>query len=69
MSDTDAAAAPGQHDGPNMNIDAQYLKDLSFENPGVPDSLRADQPPPDISVSVDVGARQVGEQQFEVELS
>ena len=33
---------------------AQYLKDLSFENPRAPKSLMAGQPAPDVSVHIDV---------------
>jgi preprotein translocase subunit SecB len=73
MSDTDNAADTGAADAANespvLNIDAQYLKDLSFENPGAPASLVASTEAPNINVSVDVGAKQIGEAQFEVEIS
>jgi len=64
-ADADAAAS----ESPVLNIDAQYLKDLSFENPGAPASLVASSEAPSINVSVDVGAKQTGETQFEVEIS
>jgi len=49
-------------------INAQYVKDLSFENPNAPQSLLPGQPPPEVSIGVDVGSKQVGENLFEVVL-
>ena len=46
---------------------AQYVKDLSFENPGAPNSLRQTQQP-QISVSVNVSANPITESEAEVEL-
>jgi len=40
---------------------AQYVKDLSFENPGSPDTLRPGQPAPGIDLAIDVKARAMGE--------
>ncbi len=73
MSDTDndAGAAAGDAaagENPTLNIEAQYLKDLSFENPEAPNSLASGAETPTINVSVDVGAQQIGEHQYEVEL-
>ena len=31
--------------GPQMRVLVQYVRDLSFENPRAPDSLRIDGPP------------------------
>jgi len=53
---------------PSMAIMAQYLKDLSFENPHAPASFQADEGPK-IDVNVDVQARQINPDQYEVELS
>jgi preprotein translocase subunit SecB len=35
-------------------VHAQYVKDLSFENPGAPDTLRTQGPAPEMSVEVNV---------------
>ena len=77
MSDTSAAdangAANGAGDGaqpqaPQIRILGQYIKDLSFENPNAPRSLiQGEQPKLDINVNV--GAQQVGDDQFEVILT
>src|SRR5438067_13927538 len=53
---------------PSMRILAQYLKDLSFENPNAPQSLAGQQPQPDINISVNVNARNLAPNDFEVEI-
>jgi preprotein translocase subunit SecB len=53
---------------PGINVIAQYIKDLSFENPGAPATLRPRGASPNISVSVGVQPRPVGEHEVEVEL-
>jgi len=67
---TDAPATPQGGDQirpPAIRVAGQYVKDLSFENPGAPDSLRgAGQP--NIDLSVDVQARALAEDMYEVEL-
>jgi preprotein translocase subunit SecB len=59
---SDAPAAPG------IRILAQYIRDLSFENPRAPESLRAttSQPQIELGVELNAGARDGG--LFEVEL-
>ncbi len=58
--------APGSQ--PSLKILGQYLKDLSFENPNAPGSLAPQQSQPDINISVNVNARNLGPNDFEVEL-
>lgn len=73
MTDTSAgngdtgSANGGEEQAPQININAQYVKDLSFENPGAPHSLTSSDAP-QIEVNVDVGAQSVGENQYEVQL-
>ncbi len=55
-------------DAPHVQVHAQYVKDLSFENPEAPQSLSNQSGQPSIEVSVDVGARGLTASQFEVEL-
>lgn len=59
---TDAASPP------QINALAQYIKDLSFENPNAPQSLGPQEKAPNISINVNVGARQLAETDYEVEL-
>ena len=53
--------------GPQFMVLAQYIKDLSFENPNAPRSLNpAEQP--QISVSINVNSTGMGDTDTEVEL-
>lgn len=53
---------------PGISVIAQYVKDLSFENPGAPATLRPQGASPNISVSVGVQPRPVADNDIEVEL-
>ncbi len=53
---------------PGIKILGQYLKDFSFENPNAPASLAPQQNQPDINIAVNVNARNLGPNDFEVEL-
>ncbi|MEO6608552.1 MAG: protein-export chaperone SecB [Aestuariivirga sp.] len=57
---------PGQQ--PSFKILGQYLKDFSFENPNAPLSLGQQSKQPDINIAVNVNARNLGPNDFEVEL-
>ena len=50
---------------PNLQVVGQYIKDLSFENPGAPSGLTQQ---PQIELGVDLQARRGDEVHFEVEL-
>ena len=62
----EAGAANGA--APSMRVLAQYLKDLSFENPNAPNSLLNEGMQPQIDVSVNVNAKTVSPTDYEVEL-
>ncbi len=62
-------APVGEEVAPSLNALAQYIKDLSFENPNAPRSLAPQANPPQISISVNVNAKQLSETDFEVELT
>ena len=62
---TDAAQQGPQ--GPGFRIVAQYVKDLSFENPKAPDSLRVDGKPA-IDMGVEMNAQGRPDGLFEVDL-
>lgn len=53
---------------PGIHVLGQYIKDLSFENPGAPETLRASDQPPKLDVNVNVNARPRSETEFEIEL-
>lgn len=74
MADKDngagAAAAAGVGEAePNrsLTVNAQYIKDLSFENPRAPSSLMQPQTP-ELQVNVDVRAGALGGDRYEVVL-
>ncbi len=54
---------------PQISIAAQYVKDISFESPDAPNSLRPSEAKPNINVAVDVMANPLGGDGYEVELS
>lgn len=53
---------------PGIRILAQFIRDLSFENPRAPESLRAAQNQPQIELGVEMSARGRPDQLFEVDL-
>ena len=85
MSDTNGSKDPkqenpanGDDEGieaseaqPHLQVLAQYVKDLSFENPRVPDQLPHTFGAPEINISVNVNARPLDETatEFEIELT
>ncbi len=56
---------PNQPQVPNLQVMAQYIKDLSFENPGVAVELTQR---PQIELAVDLNAKRLDTEMFEVEL-
>jgi preprotein translocase subunit SecB len=59
---------PTQQTSAQISIAAQYVKDISFESPNAPHSLRPSDKKPNINVSVDVKADTLGKDTFEIEL-
>jgi preprotein translocase subunit SecB len=55
--------------GRQIVVHAQYIKDLSFENPNAPDILIDPPQQPDVQIGVNVGARGLNSEQYEVILS
>ena len=53
---------------PSLNVLAQYVKDLSFENPNAPRSLMQQAQGPNIQIQVNVNAKGLSESDVEVEL-
>ena len=56
------------NNAPQLNVLIQFIKDLSFENPNAPNSLAPQEKSPNISIQVNVNARQLGETDYEVSL-
>ncbi len=69
-SSTAASGAETEQTPPPLLVNAQYVKDLSFENPRAPASLSDGQRPnPNVNVAIDVNARRMQEKRYEVVLS
>jgi preprotein translocase subunit SecB len=60
---------PGTDAPPQLNVLAQYTKDLSFENPNAPASLGPQATPPQINIQINVGANNLNQNEYEVTLS
>ncbi|HML06592.1 MAG TPA: protein-export chaperone SecB [Xanthobacteraceae bacterium] len=67
MSPTNGGPQP-QAIMPQIGVLAQYVKDLSFENPNAPRSMTPGGPPPNINIQVNVDAKPMAETDFEVTL-
>lgn len=67
-AESTAASAAQASAAPQIGIQSQYVKDLSFENPGAPGSLVAGANAPDIQVNVEVQARLLQNDSYEVAL-
>ena len=63
LDGTDAGGAP------MMMVNAQYVKDLSFENPNAPQSLSNQSGEPNVQIAIDVNADQIADKAFEVTLT
>ncbi len=61
------AAQAGNGAQPTLNVLAQYVKDLSFESPGAPNSLRGREQAP--AISINVNANPLSDKEFDVNLT
>jgi preprotein translocase subunit SecB len=68
MTDVTAQGAPDGDPQPGIRILAQYIRDLSFESPHAPDSLRAGSVQPQVDLGVELNAKGRPDGFFEVEL-
>jgi preprotein translocase subunit SecB len=67
--DNKPAGKNGNVTKPTLNVLAQYVKDLSFESPGAPNSLRGRDKAPGININVNVNANPLSEKEFDVNLT
>ena len=63
------AAAVGNGAQPSLNVLAQYVKDLSFESPGAPGTLRSRDKSPNININVNVNANPMADNEYDVTLA
>ena len=59
---------PSDSKAPSFHVLAQYVKDLSFENPNAPNFARQPDQPPALKVQINVNAKPLSDTEFEVEL-
>lgn len=59
---------PAQDNQPQLSVVAQYIKDLSFENPNAPQSLTGGGEPPQIGIQINVEANPLSDTDIEVAL-
>lgn len=60
----------GQQSGlPPLTVNAQYIKDLSFEHPNPVKALQASDSQPEININIDVAADTIQDSTFEVTLT
>ncbi len=52
----------------NIKVVSQYIKDFSFNLPSAPQIFLNPQHKPDIALSIDIDAKKIGEENFEVSL-
>ncbi|MAS05889.1 MAG: protein-export chaperone SecB [Ahrensia sp.] len=64
-----AGASNGNGQQPQLSVLTQYVKDLSFESPGAPLSLRPREKSPAININVNVQANPIAETDYDVNLT
>jgi hypothetical protein len=69
LSMANGNGTPPEGAPPQLNVLAQYTKDLSFENPNAPASLAPQSQQPNINIQINVAANNLSENEFEVVLS
>ena len=66
---TAAGTGNGNGQQPQLSVLTQYVKDLSFESPGAPLSLRPRDKSPAININVNVQANPIAETDYDVNLT
>ncbi|WP_137150479.1 protein-export chaperone SecB [Devosia sp. FKR38] len=69
MSDETQGEASAQANMPSMNMVGQYIRDLSFENPGAPASIMTGGGNPAFNVSISVAVKKQADDIYAVELT
>jgi preprotein translocase subunit SecB len=69
VTDGNAAATAKEAAAPRLSIVAQYIKDLSFENPAAPRAILERKKAPAININVNVNANPLSETDYDVLLT
>jgi preprotein translocase subunit SecB len=67
MADDSAGNATANQ--PSFNLIGQYIRDMSFENPGAPGSILAGGPSPNFQVGINVGVKKQSDEIYAVEIT
>ena len=59
----------GANAAPSFNLIGQYIRDMSFENPGAPASIMLGGPNPNFSVGINVGVKKQADDLYAVEIT
>lgn len=65
----DETAANSQADAPSFSLIGQYIRDMSFENPGAPGSIMLGGPNPNFQVGINVGVKKQSDDVYAVEIT
>lgn len=68
MADQANSSTDAAQQAPKLQVNAQYIKDLSFENPGAPGTLRPREEGPKIDLDVNIDISRVADYSYEVAL-
>lgn len=69
MADETAPDAGQKSNAPSVNMLGQYIKDLSFENPGAPASIMSTGPTPQFNVGINCGFKKQADEVYSVEIT
>ena len=71
MADDSAAGATAnpQQAAPSFNLIGQYIRDMSFENPGAPGSVMLGGGSPQFNVGINVGVKKQADDVYAVEIT
>ncbi|MBI4922198.1 MAG: protein-export chaperone SecB [Devosia nanyangense] len=69
MADETVANANAQANAPSFNLIGQYIRDMSFENPGAPGSIMMGGANPNFSVGINVGVKKQADDIYAVEIT
>ncbi len=65
----DESAANTTNSAPSFSLIGQYIRDMSFENPGAPGSIMLGGPSPNFSVGINVGVKKQADDLYAVEIT
>jgi preprotein translocase subunit SecB len=65
----DETAANNTANAPSFSLIGQYIRDMSFENPGAPGSIMLGGPNPNFQVGINVGVKKQADDLYAVEIT